>query len=152
MEVTRTRHQADRERRAQVGELVRFYLCAALFVGCNKALPGDKAEYVGCWEGVHMALSISADGWMEYYRGIGPNYTWFWAPIREYRDDRLVVGWLFTTELRLDKPPRQEGAFGMTIDGVPLVRKTAESITLMRTSEDPPRWLCESGSFIKVEF
>ena len=105
-------------------------LCVALLAAafalsaCAKAVPEDKAPYVGEWRARTMALLITQDGSVSYKRIKGGVTTSVNAPLRQFKGDDFIVGIpLMTTTFEVSKPPYQEGGrWKMVVDGVELTK------------------------------
>jgi hypothetical protein len=99
-------------------------MLAVWLAACGKPVPADKSAYVGRWEGPGMALSISADGHVDYKRVKGATSSSISAPLQGFHGDSFDVGLgPMSTTFKVTSPPHQDGgATKMTVDGVELVK------------------------------
>jgi hypothetical protein len=91
---------------------------------CGKAVPPEKAAYVGEWRAQTMALLLTQDGTVAYKRLQRGGTTSINAPLRRFEGDNFVVGLpLISTTFEVSKPPYQEdGRWKTVVDGVELTR------------------------------
>ena len=76
---------------------------------CGKAVPPDKAAYVGEWRAQTMDLLVTQDGTVAYKRIKGGVTTSVNAPLRRFDGDNFVVGLpLISTTFEVSKPPYEE--------------------------------------------
>jgi len=98
---------------------------ALVFVGCSGiAVPSDKRDYVGKWEGPGVTLVLTTDRGVHYVNVKGTGKKEINAPLQSFSGDDFVVGAMgITTTFRVEKPPFEEdGAWKMVVDGVTLTR------------------------------
>lgn len=100
-------------------------VAAALLVGCSKAIPKSKSDYIGDWHGPQMTLTIRADGRVSYERSEDNSSRSINAPIKEFEGDDFVVGIgpMDTTFVVSVPPHKTDGGWEMVVDGVTLTKK-----------------------------
>ena len=107
---------------------LRKYFCcvvlAAMLAACGKAVPPEKAAYVGEWRAPGMYLLLTQDGSVKYERLKAGASTSVTGPLKDFEGDNFVVGvGLMTTTFVVSKPPYQAGGRGkMVVDGVELTK------------------------------
>ena len=107
--------------------MVRSPLVFALaaIVGCSGiAVPPDKSDYIGKWEGPGITLVLTADGGVHYVNVTGTGKKEINAPLQAFNGDDFVVGAFgLSTTFRVTQPPRQvDGTWTMVVDGITLTR------------------------------
>ena len=108
---------------------VYLLLILAIFItACNEldAIPPEKSNYIGTWQGEYMVISIAKDARVIYnYKKDGVTKS-VEGPIQEFIGDDFKVGVLGLNSLfKVSKPPYfEEGQWKMVIDDQ-LVIKTS---------------------------
>jgi len=104
--------------------LIVLLTSTVVLSACGKAVPPEKAAYVGEWRAQTMALLVTQDGTVAYKRLKGGMTTSVNAPLRRFEGDNFVVGLpLISTTFEVSKPPYEEaGRWKMVVDGVELTR------------------------------
>lgn len=108
----------------RVSRVPLLALLGMLVGGCGIAVPPDKQDYVGAWQGPGLTLVITADGRVEYQRVEGAVTKSLSAPLKSFAGADFVVGAMgITTTFRVQRPPYRDGPeWKMVVDGVELVR------------------------------
>jgi len=109
-------------------------VAAALLAACSPStlytpLPADRLDYAGDWRGEGVSLRIEPGGRVIYARKDGSMSKSLDAPLKEFKGNNFVVGVAFMkTEFVVAAPPHADaGVWKMTVDGVELIRVTAEA-------------------------
>ncbi|MFQ1005117.1 hypothetical protein [Gilliamella sp. CG13] len=109
---------------------VYLLLILAIFItACNEldAIPPEKSNYIGTWQGEYMVISIAKDARVNYnYKKDGVTTT-IKGPIQEFIGDDFKVGILGLNSLfKVSTPPYfEDGQWKMVIDDQ-LVIKTSD--------------------------
>ena len=108
----------------RVSRVPLLALLSMLVGGCGIAVPTDKQDYVGAWQGPGMILVITPGGRVEYQRVNGGVTKSLSVPLKSFECDDFVVGALgITTTFRVQRPPYRDGQdWKMVVDSVELVR------------------------------
>jgi hypothetical protein len=96
-----------------------------ILVSCSGiAVPPDKRDFIGKWEGPGVTLVLTADGGVHYVNVGGVGKKEINAPLQSFSADGFEVGAMgITTTFRVDKPPFEaDGVWQMIVDGVTLTR------------------------------
>lgn len=97
----------------------------ALVLGaCAEPVPAAKRSYVGYWKSEEMALQISADGQLHYWRRRDNKTTNMSVPIKSFHGNNFEAGLGgMTTMFVVSQPPHEvDGKWKMVVDGVELVK------------------------------
>ena len=108
----------------RVSRVPLLALLGMLVGGCGIAVPPDKQDYVGAWQGPGMILVITAGGRVEYKRVKGAVTKSLSAPLKSFAGADFVVGALgIATTFHVQRPPYRDGEdWKMVVDSVELVR------------------------------
>lgn len=96
-----------------------------LLAGCALAVPPDKADYIGEWEGETAYLIITPGSFVRYEqhqgRFLGRAVE---GSLRGFKGDNFAIGFgPFATTIIVNKPPYMDGDdWKMVVDGKELIR------------------------------
>jgi hypothetical protein len=120
---------------SKLSSLIAFSLLICIVLACSggskgPAIPDDKKDYIGDWEGRFpngtMKLSIGANGGVTYERKEGGSSKSInGGKISKFNgDDFEVTVLLMSTTFKVEKPPYRDGdKWKMVVDGVELTRE-----------------------------